>query len=194
MEGRGFDRGDSPWSAECQSTAARLLFPLSEFYAKAGLPLPAVEPIVEEALSGRARDLLMHDEGMTRRLERRLGGPIGLRVLATRHQGPRYARQVALTGAGSDDAVALAAVLVHLPLLPAGVRAGLLEERIPLGYVLDAARVPLIRVLSAVFRLRPDALVAAVLPTGGSGYYGRRSALRDREARPVAELVEIVAA
>jgi chorismate-pyruvate lyase len=194
MEGRGFARGDSRWSAECQSAAARLLHPLSAFYAEAGRPLPEVETITEDALPAHARDLLVHDEGMTRRLERRLGTPIGLRVLARRHDETRYARQVALTGTGSAEPVAFAAVLVHLPLLPAGVRAGLLEERVPLGYVLDAAAVPIVRVRAALFRLRPDALVAAALPVARGCCYGRRSALHDGEARAVAELVEIVAA
>jgi chorismate-pyruvate lyase len=193
MEARRFARGDSRWSAECQSAAA-LLHPLSAFYAEAGRPLPEVETIAEDALPAHARDLLVHDEGMTRRLERQLGTPIGLRVLARRHDETRYARQVALTGAGSDEPVALAAVLVHLPLLPASVCAGLLEERVPLGYVLDAAAVSLVRVRAALFRLRPDALVAAALPAAGRRCYGRRGALHDGEARAVAELVEIVAA
>ena len=58
-------------------------YPLDEFYAQAGLPLPAIEQIGGEDMPEPYRSLLVHQRDMTPTLEKFHGGKIHVHELRT---------------------------------------------------------------------------------------------------------------
>jgi chorismate-pyruvate lyase len=186
-------RGDSPSPAGSQTTAA-LLDPMSRFYALAGRPLPQAEAIVEAALPAAVRPLLVHDEEMTRRLERHCATTVGLRVLARVRTDVEYARHVVLTRAGADAGLVLAAVVLRLERLPPAARAAVLAEREPLGHILHREYAAVRRLGDGYLRVRPDALVRAALPVDGAPWvYGRRGRLQTGDGMLLGAVIELTA-
>src|SRR5438309_1401373 len=75
----------------------RLLFPLDEFYALSGRPLPPAAQLKGEEVPEPYRQLLVHDRDMTPTLEAFHGDRIHLRVLERRIEEHALWRQVVLT-------------------------------------------------------------------------------------------------
>ncbi len=171
-----------------------LLYPLDEFYAEAGLPLPAADPIEDAVIPSPYRELLVHESLMTSVLERHYGRAIRLHVLQTRACDTTYARRVVLLLDGSAQAVALGAVKLDLTSFEEAVRREILAAQRPLGHVLRDAGGAFGGSPQAFVRVTPDQLIGAALACNGTpALYGRRSTLVDGAGRPSAEIVEILA-
>src|SRR2546429_46197 len=122
------------------STPANLtanIHPLDAFYARAGLPLPPFGEIDGEAVPEPYKALLVHREDMTPTLERFHRQDIHLRVLGRRRNDDEYFREVVLLLDGSDQPVEFGAIKINLKLFSAAARAQILEERRPLGHILE---------------------------------------------------------
>ena len=131
-------------SAAISSTATRaapgkfvLAHPLDEFYAQMGLTLPPLQQVDGEAVPQPYKRLLVHQNDMTPTLENFHGRDIHLRLLGRRRKGNGYFREVVLLLDGTDQPVEFGAIKIHLDRFVPEVRRQILEERRPLGHVLQ---------------------------------------------------------
>jgi chorismate-pyruvate lyase len=171
----------------------RLLYPLDEFYARAGLSLPAVEPVEGTEVPEPCRRLLVHDSDMTPTLEAFHGARIHLRVLGWRIEGDDYARQVLLLLNGSERAVEYGAIVIHLAHFPSAAREEILEGERPLGTILHDHRIQHQSRPVAFIRVGPDGEIARELGLQESRtLYGRRNVIRDAAGNELANIVEIL--
>jgi chorismate-pyruvate lyase len=171
----------------------RLLYPLDEFYARAGLALPPVEPVEGLDVPEPCRRLLVHDSDMTPTLEAFHGESIHLRVLARRLDGDDYARQVLLMLNGSDRPVEYGAIVIHLEQFPPAARERILEGQRPLGTILHDHRIEHRSSPLAFIRIVPDRDLCSLLQSRElQPLYGRRNVIRDAAGNELAKIVEIL--
>jgi hypothetical protein len=174
-------------------SALPIAYPLDDFYARAGLPLPAMQRIPGDEVPEPYRSLLVHQRDMTPTLESFHGASIHLRILGREQRGDYYFREVALLLEGSDQPVEFGANKVSLLLFPPKARQMILEERIPLGSILKLCAIHHSTVAKAFFRLKPDDLIGAALQAENAiELYGRRATILDPQKRPLSEIVEIL--
>jgi chorismate-pyruvate lyase len=187
-------------SAASSSSTAReagekfvLAHPLDEFYAQMGLPLPPLQQVDGEAVPQPYKRLLVHQNDMTPTLEKFHGRDIHLRLLGRRRKGSGYFREVALLLDGTDQPVEFGAIKIYLNRFAPEVRRQILEERRPLGHVLQECGVKHTSRPKAFLRLASDRFINEALQlTGANVLYGRRNTLLDPQDRPLAEIVEIL--
>src|SRR3954469_19663154 len=86
------DRSSPPVPA----AALPFVYPLDDFYARSGLPLPKFERIVAERMPEPYRTLLVHENDMTPTLEKFHGAQIHLKILNREQRGDYYFREVSL--------------------------------------------------------------------------------------------------
>jgi chorismate-pyruvate lyase len=174
-------------------TALPYVYPLDDFYARAGLPLPPIERIPGEQVPEPYRSLLVHERDMTPTLENFHGAEIHLKILNREQRGDFYFREVALLLDGSERPVEFGANKVSLGLFPAKARQLILDERLPLGRILADCGIGHNTVAKAFFTVMPDALICSVLGLDQPRLlYGRRATIFDLQKRPLSEIVEIL--
>ncbi len=172
---------------------ARLLFPLDEFYAREGRPLPAVARVDSEEVPEPYRSLLVHDRDMTRTLEAYHCGRIHLRILGRRLEEEALWREVVLTLNGSGRPVEFGAIVIYCDRFPPAARDAILECRRPLGTILADHCVAHTSCPEAYVRIEPDALIREALGmTEIRPLYGRRNVLLGSNGAPLAEILEIL--
>src|ERR1051326_5236694 len=76
--------------------ALPFVYPLDDFYARAGIPLPKFERISGEEVPEPYKSLLVHEKDMTPTLEEFHHGGIHLKILRAERRDDFYFRQVAL--------------------------------------------------------------------------------------------------
>jgi hypothetical protein len=173
--------------------AVPFVYPLDEFYVRAGMPLPQVERIQGEEMPEPYRSLLVHDHDMTPTLENFHGTRIHLRILSREQRGDQYFRQVALHLDGTEQPVEFGANKLNLSLFPAKARQSILEEHLPLGRILKDCDIGHSTLAKAFFQITPDELIGSVLGlTGKAVLYGRKATIFDPQKRPLSEIVEIL--
>ena len=176
-----------------ESIASGLAHPLDEFYSRMGLSLPPLGPLDGAAVPHPYRKLLVHGDDMTPTLERFYRQDIHLRVLGRRQKDGEYFREVVLLLDGNDQPVEFGAIKIYLDLFDPESRRQILEERRPLGHILQHCSVVHSSRPKAYFRLASDNLINEALGlTGAHVLYGRRNTLFDPRDRPLAEIVEIL--
>ncbi|MDB6016703.1 MAG: hypothetical protein JWR19_1192 [Pedosphaera sp.] len=167
--------------------------PLDEFYALAGQALPPLSSIVGEAVPEPYKSLLVHQHDMTPTLERFHKSNIHLQVLGRRRKGDDYFREVLLLLDSSNLPVEFGAIKINLALFSPAAREQILQEKLPLGHILEEYKIPHSSRPSAFLRLASDRLINDVLKLSGAQVlYGRRNTLFDPSQRPLAEIVEIL--
>jgi chorismate-pyruvate lyase len=173
--------------------ALPFVYPLDDFYARAGLPLPNIERIQGEDIPEPYRSLLAHDHDMTPTLEKFHGSDIHLKILKREQRGDFYFREVVLQLDGSEIPVEFGANKVSLVLFPPKARQLILEERVPLGRVLRECEITHTTHAKAFFRVASDELISSVLSLNAPApLYGRRATIFDAQKRPLSEIVEIL--
>lgn len=173
--------------------ALPFVYPLDDFYARAGLPLPAIERIQGEDMPEPYRSLLVHERDMTPTLEKFHGSDIHLKILKREQRGDFYFREVVLLLNGSETPVEFGANKVSLVLFPPKARQLILEERVPLGRILKECEIGHTTVAKAFFRVTPDELISSVLQLKApTSLYGRKATISDAQKRPLSEIVEIL--
>ena len=108
-------------------------YPLDEFYARAGAPLPRIEQIPGNRIPEPYRRLLVHLHDMTPTLEAFHGSDIHIEVLHRERRGDFYFREVVLRLDRDQQPVEFGANRVCLAWLAPKVRALILEEHLPLA-------------------------------------------------------------
>jgi chorismate-pyruvate lyase len=173
---------------------ARLLaHPLDEFYAQLGLTLPPLEQVDGEVVPQPYKRLLVHNNDMTPTLEKFYAQDIHLRVFGRRRKGNEYFREVVLLLDNNDQPVEFGAIKIDLELFSDEARKHILEERRPLGHILDEGRITHASRPKAFLRIASDKVINEALHLKGANVlYGRRNTLFDSKDRPLAEIVEIL--
>ena len=169
------------------------IFPLNEFYARAGKPLPAFEVIPGADLPEPYRKLLFHGRDMTPTLQDYHRSDIHIEVLGRERRGNEYFREVILRRDRDDQPVEFGANRIALDLLPGMIRRLVLQEYLPLGHILKVHELPHTGQPSAFFRMATDALINRAFGLSSTRVvYGRRNTLRDLSGRPLSDVVEIL--
>lgn len=185
-----------PSGTDCvgvSSTMADAVFPLNEFYARAGLPLPRFELLPESGVPEPWHRLLVHDDDMTPTLEAYHADEIHIQVLGRERRGDAYFREVILRLDRDDRPVEFGANKIALNRLPPVVRRLVLQEQLPFGHILKAHEIPHTGHPTAYFRVETDPLMNRAFGlTGSQVLYGRRNTLRDMTGVPLSEVVEIL--
>ncbi|MHB8519131.1 MAG: hypothetical protein ACYDH9_00105 [Limisphaerales bacterium] len=170
-----------------------LVYPLDDFYAQAGLPLPHVEAIAGDEVPEPYQSLLVHNDDMTPTLEAFYGQKIHLHLLRRQQRDDVYFREVVLVLEDDMTPIEFGATKINLALLAPGVRRLILEEREPLGSILTSCEVAHRSRPKAFLNVRSDAFINGALKLSGSHLlFGRRNTLFDATHRPLAEIVEIL--
>ena len=173
--------------------AVPFVYPLDDFYASAGLRLPNIERVAPEDVPEPYRRLLVHNDDMTPTLEGFYGTQIHLKIIERVQRDDFYFREVVLQLDRTNQAVEFGAIKVSLTLFPPKARQLILEERVPLGRILEECNVGHSTVAKAFFRVEADELIrrALTLPQPVT-LFGRRANILDSQKRPLAEIVEIL--
>lgn len=174
-------------------TELELLYPLSEFYEEAGLPLPSVGLIEGQKMPQPYRELLVHEDDMTPTLEAAHGRSIVLRVLKHSLRDNVFSRQVLLVLEDSGTPVEFGAIQIYLDHLPEEARRLVLEKRQPLGTILHTQQIAHESSPSAYLRIAADELMKQSFGLVGPAIlYGRCNVLTDTAGRELARVVEIL--
>ncbi|MBM3882958.1 MAG: hypothetical protein FJ387_25105 [Verrucomicrobia bacterium] len=169
------------------------IYPLDDFYARAGLPLPEIEVIPGDVVPEPYKTLLVHRNDMTPTLEDHYGCDIHLEILNREERGNFYFREVVLRLDKNEQPVEFGANKITLNLFSPPVRRLILEERIPLGHLLKVHKVPHHGCPKAFLRVQSDDLINRSFGLAGTQtLYGRRNTIWDEEERPLSEIVEIL--
>jgi chorismate-pyruvate lyase len=176
------------------TTDAELLEPLAELHTRAGRPLPRASIIAPQAIPEPYRTLLVHERDMTRTLEQFHRHPIHLEVLKRLQDGPdTYWREVVLRLDGSNQPVEFGAIQIHLTQFPEPWRTQVLEERLPLGAILNASHINYTSRPRAYLRFECDDFIRELFGLESNPLlYGRRNTLRNAAGDSLAEIIEIL--
>jgi chorismate-pyruvate lyase len=170
-----------------------LLYPLSEFYSAAGWILPAAHRLDGEDVPQPYQRLLVHEDDMTPTLEAFHEERIHLRLLAQRHEGDTYSREVVLTLDDSGRPVEFGAIVIYLQRFPPAARELILAGQCPLGTILALHRVPHASNPLGFFQIASDAFINEALGLMGvHTLYGRRNMHRNADGEVLADIVEIL--
>ena len=174
-------------------SASPMVYPLDDFYAQAGRPLPRIEVVQGADVPQPYKTLLVHKHDMTPTLRGFYGRAIHLQVLRRQQRDDFYFREVVLLLEGSGAPVEFGAIKINLSLFPPAARRHILEERLPLGQILHEHGIPHSSRPKAFLRIFSDDLINQALGLNGvQELYGRRNTLSDSVQRPLAEIVEIL--
>ena len=174
-------------------TVSPFLYPLDEFYAQAGRALPVIKPVDGTKVPEPYRSLLVHSGDMTSTLESFHGESIRLEVLSRQERGDFYFREVVLILVQSGRPVEFGAIKMNLALFPPTARRQILDEKLPLGRILEDYKIVYSNRPKGFFRIESDGFIQAALWLPGVvKVFGRRNALLDPRKQALAEVVEIL--
>jgi chorismate-pyruvate lyase len=180
-------------SAMPSPTVSPIAHPLDEFYLQAGLDLPLIEQQNGDELPEPYRHLLVHERDMTSTLENFHNDTIALKVLSRNQRGDHYYREVILRRSRDQQPVEFGAIKINLNLFSPPVRRQILDEKAPLGRILNENGIPYSSRPKAYLRFKADSFMQTALQTAKLDWlYGRRNTLLDPQLRPLAEIVEIL--
>lgn len=154
--------------------------------------LDAAATIVSDAMvPDPFRQLLVHSEHMTTRLERHCGRAVALSVLSSRRDGDSYRRMILLRPKDKPGAVEFGIVRIDLRQIAADVKRDILDQVAPLGEVLIRHNV--LRRVEPRFYLRfaPTAPFMKHFRPGLTATYGRLAVIH-YDTQPAIELLEVV--
>jgi hypothetical protein len=170
-----------------------IAYPLDDFYARAGVPLPDIQTVKPAAIPEPYRSLLVHDNDMTPTLAAFHASTICLQVHSRELRGDFYFREVVLLSERGDKPVEFGAIRISLALFSPVARQHILEEKSPLGHLLGLHSVNHSSRPKGFFSLCADARMTRALRMAKPQIlYGRRNTLFDTTQRPLAEVVEIL--
>ena len=170
-----------------------LLYPLSEFYERWGLPLPNAEEIEGREMPDPYRKLLVHDRDMTPTLEQAHGQRTHLHTSDRVLRSHVLSRQVVLVLEDDETAVEMGAIKIYLERFSLDVRSLIHQCHVPLGTILNTYSIVHETRPTVFFRVEADKLIAERLDVEcGSLLYGRRAELTDRSHQALARVIEIL--
>ncbi len=148
-----------------------------------------------EQVPSPQRDLLVHDRDMTTSLGDFHADTIALTVLRSARDGDLYRREVTLDTASDGRPVEYGLIVMHLDTFPEEHARRVVEERTPLGTILNESGLPYLSHPQGFYTIPAEAL-AGVFPSssGGAMLYGRYNTLSWADGRVLARILEILPA
>lgn len=175
------------------SSSKPTVFPLDELYRLSGRTLPRIEAINGDTMPEPYKSLLVHNHDMTSTLEKFHSSRIHLRILSRRLEGSAYFRESILQLDGNNKAVEFGAIKINLDLFDAEPRRLILEQKFPLGRILNDFNVTYSSSPKTFFKIEPDAfIIEGMHIQDKSMLYGRCNVLADAQGKALAEIVEIL--
>lgn len=170
------------------------IYPLDEFYAARGLPMPDIAVLRGDGVVLEPyRSLLVHQSDMTSTLEKFHKEPLHVEVLDRHTRENEYYREVVLVLDHSKKRVEFGAIKINLSLFPTEAQTEILREHQPLGRTLKNFKIPFSSRPAAYLRVTSDEFISAALGIQpGSALFGRRNSLLDQWEQPLAEIIEIL--
>lgn len=154
--------------------------------------LDAAATIVSDArVPEPFRQLLVHSEHMTTRLERHCGRAVALSVLSSRRDGDSYRRMILLRPKDKPGVVEFGIVRIDLRQITADVKREILDQTVPLGDVLIRHKVLRRVEPRAYLRFTPAAPFMKHFRPGLTAAYGRLAVIH-YDTQPAIELLEVV--
>ena len=130
---------------------------------------------------------------MTSTLENHDAQRVHLRVIGRQTTGDDYSREVLLVLDGTERPVEFGAIHIHLSRFPRSIRELILEERLPLGRILNDHAIPYLSQPRAYLRLASDPTIDRLLNLRGAHIlFGRHNRLSNPAGKPLADIVEIL--
>ena len=167
---------------------------LERFYGKLELPLPTLQEVMGPDMPQPYRDLLVHSSDMTPTLESFYRQPMRLSVLTREQHETNYLREVVLKSAEDARPVEYGVIHICLNHLPPPASSRVLEERRPLGNILQVEGIAHLSWPQSFFSVESDSHLGHVLYLSRPEVlYGRRNVLLDGSRRLLAEVIEILA-
>ena len=177
-----------------KSKAPSVLYPLDEFYAAAGLPLPRYSEISGEKMLEPYRSLLVHTGDMTPALENHYRDSIHIERLQAHNNSRGYSREVVLRLNGNERAIEYGAIKINLKLFEKKAREEIVEGKLPLGAIMREYRVAHGSRPGAYLQVQSDGVISEALGLPkNTRVYGRRNTLITPSGESLAEIVEILA-
>jgi chorismate-pyruvate lyase len=174
-------------------TSNNFIYPLSEFYTHAKLPLPDIEQVPGDAVPEPFKSLLVHHNDMTPTLEAFHKSDIYLEIVSRERRGEFYFREVVLRLNSSDQPVEFGANKVYIGRFPDEARDLILQEQVPLGRILKDCGIKHRTEAKAFLRVTADELIGSKFDLKQSiTLYGRKAVICDLQGRPLSEIVEIL--
>lgn len=175
-------------------TFAQLVNPLRDIYGRRHRALPALAPVLAEAVPEPYHGLLVHTRDMTPTLEAFHRAVLRLQVLARYQDEGSLSRMVVLESAAEPhQPVEFGAIKIHLTAFSLAAREQILACRVPLGTILQTMQI--VHTCRPAQYLRVDAdatIVEALQMKRAQPLFGRFNTLYDRGNRLLAEVVEIL--
>ena len=169
-----------------------ILYPLDSHYARMGATQPLAKRTSPARIPMPYHGLLVHENEMTRTLERHIGGRVALRVLSILSRGRWYSRRLLLVDDSSGRPVAMGAVRISLDAFSARIRAQILAGRTPLGRILHEGGVEYLSRPTVFLEVTPNAeMMAAFWMREARTLYGRQTQLFLGGKR-IGDIVEIL--
>jgi len=170
-----------------------LLSPLDRFYRVNGASPPTVSAMDGADLPMPHRDLLVHEQDMTSKLEAFVGQSLSLRIIETREETDGLSREVVLVGDDDGRAAEFGAIRIYLDRLPDRAARRVREGRRPLGGILLEEGIELRCRPTAFFEVPSDAVMKKAFGFDGDRVlYGRHNLLYGPDDALLAEVVEII--
>ena len=177
---------------QCE-TAQAALDSLCHWFYEDRLSAEGCEPVLAANLPPALRDLLVHNEHMTSKLEAYHRAQPVLRMLHERRDGNLYGRNIELV-VPHEHVVEFGIVRIDLNYTPDAVREQILEKTIPLGDILVQGNV-LRRIEPRwYFTFSPDSALAAHFPHHAGDLLAGRVGVIFCDGEPAIELLEVVTA
>ena len=137
--------------------------------------------------------LLVHEGDMTSRLESFHEDSIKVRKLSSSNDGKSYFREVVLETVENPKAVEYGAFEIILKNLEAAQQDLVIEGKLPLGGILNEARIPYSSAPRAFLKVVPDdAIIDAFGSVEADYLYGRSNEISSYNGDPIAHIVEIL--
>lgn len=194
VDGRGVSATDAIQTAATPLAPVRadaVLQPLAAAYALSGLAPPGARVVASHEIPAAYRRLLDHGESMTLALERFTNDRLVVRLLSMAQEGDRYLRRVLLSRR-SGAPVEMGAVQLNLACFSHGVRAQILEARLPLGRILMAYRAGYRSRATALLEITPNSEMMGVFWMAEPALvYGRQAELLYDDS-PIGQVLEVL--
>jgi chorismate-pyruvate lyase len=169
------------------------VYPLDAFYEHRGEPLPAIGRVEPEEMPQPYRSLLVHNKDMTPTLRDFYDDTIHIRILQRHVFENEYFREVVLTLNGTNKPIEFGAIKIVLDLFPDAAQKEILDEKRPLGHILQEHNIPHSSRPRSFLTISSDQFINRAFNLNGThALYGRRNTLVDPWDRPLAEIVEIL--
>ena len=154
--------------------------------------MPEWRTVDPEEIPSPYRSMLVHDDDMTRTLERHYGGPVMLRALSTFASGAWYFRRVLLVQEYSGRPVEMGAIRMKLDAFGTTLKTQILKNEVPLGRLLVDSRFAYASRVKDYLALAPNPEMMGVFwMREPRTLYGRRTEILHGRSK-IGDIVEVL--